>query len=75
MALAFLAAQRKDARNAKSAMQHRHFATVAAIIATLQLKEPALSHVIRHFTDELAGTNERFDRARFIAACRKEASP
>ena len=54
----------------RDVMQHRHFATVAAIIASLRLAEPAMSHVIKHFADELGATNSKFDRARFMAACR-----
>lgn len=53
-------------------MQHRHFATVATIIKSLE--DPSISkrdrHTLaRHFADELAGTNPRFDRQRFLAAC------
>lgn len=70
MALKPAAAARKDALGAKhpATMQHRHFAVIAGII----LDMPGLTArplVARHFADRLAGTNENFDRARFLKAC------
>ena len=64
-------ASRKDQRTGKSEMQHRHFATVATIIKGMTGEDfEGLRGVIaRRFADELASTNARFDRKRFIAAC------
>lgn len=68
----------KDRRTAGYVeMQHRHFATVAAIIRSMA-KVHNQEHgfidvrddVAEHFADELAKTNPRFDRKRFLAACR-----
>ena len=70
MALSTAAAARKDKTTGKVEMQHRHFTTIAAIIAGLRVHEPSRSHIIKHFADELAATNPKFDRTRFIAACR-----
>lgn len=79
MALAYLAARRKDQRTGKSIMQHRHFATVAAIIKNMDKvhnQEQGFidirEDVAYHFAAELASTNPKFDRARFIAACLTE---
>ena len=77
MPLTQTAAARKDARNAKSEMQHRHFATVAAILANApdftkhNSGNPIGAHrqLCRYFADELAETNPRFDRDRFLKAC------
>lgn len=76
MALTTEAATRKDKTTGLSEMQHRHFATVAAIIASMS-KVNNQEHgfidvredVAEHFADELAKTNPRFDRARFMRAC------
>lgn len=73
MALAFAAARRKDRRTGKAAMQHRHFTTVAEIIRTLPLDPSAHVTVAHHFANELADTNANFDRARFLAACKRES--
>ena len=52
------------------AMQHRHFAIIAAILAELDSTVPLDSWTLaRHFADELARTNSRFDRKRFLCAC------
>lgn len=71
MALKPEAALRKDKTNVNSEMQHRHFATVAGIIAGMadSWKERARVHIAHRFADELEHTNPRFDRARFLAAC------
>lgn len=74
MALKPAAALRKDQTNAGSSMEHRHFATVAAIIKGMRRVGDSTSnfdadHVAHHFADELAPTNPRFDRARFLKAC------
>ncbi len=68
MALTKQSAFRKDKTNAfASTMEHRHFATVAAIIAELGGKERrAMANL---FADRLRNTNPRFDRQRFLAAC------
>ena len=66
MALSEQAALNKDKRNAMSDMQHRHFATIAHIIRTMPGNRVRAAY---HFADELAKTNPRFDRARFLAAC------
>lgn len=71
MALAYLAARRKDARTGKAEMQHRHFATVAAIIKDFGYPQER-RRIAEHFARELASTNPRFDRERFIAACLAE---
>ena len=69
MALSTAAATRKDKTTGKSEMQHRHFATVAAIIASLPHGAKIQRQVAEHFADELATTNDRFDRRRFLQAC------
>jgi len=52
-------------------MQHRHFAVIAGLIADLDDKGIRI-HVAEHFRRGLARTNERFDGARFIKACKLE---
>ena len=70
MALSEKAAASKDKRTGLSEMQHRHFATIATILRNYRTTdESRKAHVIEHFADELARTNPRFDRSRFIAAC------
>lgn len=69
-------ATRKDKTSGLGEMQHRHFATVAAIIRGMD-KVHNQEHgfidiredVAEHFANELARTNPRFDRARFLRAC------
>ena len=68
MALSIKAATRKDERAGKSEMQHRHFATVATILRMLPLETYTQEIVVKHFADELATTNPRFDRTRFLKA-------
>lgn len=68
MALSTKAAANKDVRTGKSEMQHRHFATVAAILRMLPLDTQTQEKVARHFADELADCNPRFDRSRFLKA-------
>jgi len=70
------AALRKDTANASSDMQHRHFATVAALIKSLPTVHngeqgfiDVRQDVAAHFANGLARTNPRFDRARFLRAC------
>lgn len=64
-------AHRKDLRTGVSDMQHRHFATVAAIIRGMDGEdfEGLRPTIARRFADELATTNPRFDRRRFLLAC------
>ncbi len=69
MPLKPVAALAKDTRSGLGEMQHRHFATVAAIIAALP-DDMLTRAVADHFADKLAATNPRFDRKRFLAACR-----
>jgi hypothetical protein len=72
-------AARKDKNSAGCELQHRHSATIAAIIkrmAKVSNQEHGFidirDDVADHFADELANTNPRFDRERFLAACRAE---
>jgi enamine deaminase RidA (YjgF/YER057c/UK114 family) len=72
MALTTESALRKDKRSARhskmDAMQHRHFAVIAGIIANIPDKEIRFA-VTQQFVAALANTNSRFDRARFMRAC------
>lgn len=62
------AALRKDKTNAfASSMEHRHFATIAAIIA--ELRDVDRQSMADFFAERLPATNPRFDRKRFLAAC------
>lgn len=71
MVLTTEAALRKDKTNAHATLEHRHFATIAAIIADMPL---AFSGVVAlHFADALRHTNPKFDRARFLRACGVES--
>ena len=76
MTLSTAAALRKDKTDAVSGMEHRHFATVAAIIANMPTVHngeqgfvDVRQDVAYHFANGLARTNPRFDRARFLTAC------
>lgn len=67
-------ALRKDRTQAAHAtMEHRHFAFIAATIAGMPDFSPSLRtaklSTASTFADACAGTNARFDRARFFAAC------
>ncbi len=73
-------AHRKDIRSAEKAggswpgvLQHRHFAFIAATIKAMPDHAPSLRAQKRStalaFADACAGTNPRFDRARFLLAC------
>ena len=69
------AALRKDKTNAfASSMEHRHFATIAAILKSLHSVggESTRTWVAEYFANELASTNPRFDRRRFLTACGAE---
>lgn len=70
------AALRKDQTNANSDMQHRHFATVAALIKSMPTVHngeqgfiDVRQDIAAHFANGLAHTNAKFDRARFLRAC------
>ncbi|MEO1208426.1 MAG: hypothetical protein AAFX78_02690 [Cyanobacteria bacterium J06638_20] len=67
MTLTTESALAKDKRTGKAQMQHRHFATIAAIIASLP--KPIRYDVAEHFAFELRETNPKFDIDRFLAAC------
>lgn len=72
MALTAQSALRKDRTNAfASSMEHRHFATIAAIIA--ELRDEDRQAMADFFAERLCNTNPRFDRKRFLAACNAEA--
>lgn len=63
------AALRKDRGNAKQAvLEHRHYAVIAGVIrAGFGGADRAV--VANIFATNLAETNPRFDRARFLKAC------
>lgn len=66
-AITHITANRKDL-NAKTArFEHRHFATVAAIIRNMPAQGRA--DIARQFARELRTTNPRFQASRFLAAC------
>lgn len=69
MALSRETALRKDIRTANAGnlgpMEHRHFATIAAILRDLN----ADRETCQQWADRLRHTNPRFDRARFLLAC------
>jgi len=74
MALTETAVTLKDIRTGKADMEHRHFATIAAIIRNCDKGLiPCSTNATRQFmaelfADELADTNPKFNRARFIRA-------
>lgn len=78
------AAHAKDAGKL-APLQHRHFATIATIIKALgaddfsNVRDHCVSladaenlraDIAEHFAAKLAKTNDKFDRARFLAACK-----
>ena len=74
MTLTTESAARKDRTTGKTAtLEHRHFAFIAAALAgmpeAVNLDRAAWESVCRYFAKECAGTNPRFDRKRFMAAC------
>ena len=70
MALTTESALRKDRNTGKATLEHRHFATIAAIIRDMHgLDENDRKHVAFRFADELRTTNPKFDTKRFLAAC------
>lgn len=64
----------KDTRTADSSvsLQHRHFAFIAATIADLPFN--TREQTARAFSEACKRTNPRFDRERFLAACRAESA-
>jgi hypothetical protein len=50
-------------------MTHMHFRLIAATIASLNLDEASRLTTAISFANDLASTNPRFDRARFLDAC------
>jgi hypothetical protein len=62
------AALRKD-RRADAQLEHRHFAMIARIIATMPAKDRDNAAV--HFAVHLRSTNPRFDYERFLRAVRE----
>ncbi len=75
MPLKPVTAMRKDKSTGKFAgvqMQHRHFAFIANVIASLPTHAPSLraqkSSIASAFAEALVGTNPNFDRARFFTA-------
>lgn len=77
MPLSNSAALRKDRRTTDSAIKltHRHFALIARTIAEARRVEAytgVRQDYAAHFAFALQHTNPRFDRARFLTACRGE---
>lgn len=69
MPLTSEAALRKDRTTGLSPMQHRHFATIATIIAEGSSCPIERESVAYMFADRLSETNPNFDRDRFMRAC------
>lgn len=63
-------ATRKDRTTGQSAeLQHRHFAFIAAVIKDAPASSSEVEFWGKYFADACAGSNPRFDRRRFLAAC------
>jgi hypothetical protein len=72
MALTTKAAHRKDLRNDRAKMEHRHFAAIAAVIrdmGTAPVDSWTQTQIAGQFAAALRSTNPRFDRDRFMRAC------
>lgn len=74
MALKTAAANRKDINTAANgvALEHRHFAFIADVIAGIIADHDDLTpcaDVVEAFAYHCARTNPKFNRARFVAAC------
>jgi hypothetical protein len=75
MTLTTESALRKDKRGAgrtlNGTLQHRHFAVIAGILADQceHMPQEQWSLMCNRFADQLAYTNARFDRHRFLMAC------
>jgi hypothetical protein len=57
-----------------AALQHRHFAVIAGILANLDRDSLGLTqgqhlNICQDFASELSGTNPKFDERRFMVAC------
>lgn len=54
-------------------MSRKDFEMIARVLRETtggpDMPEPLRDHIARTFADELAATNPRFDRARFLKAC------
>lgn len=71
------AAASKDRRTEAVKLEHRHFATIAGIIRQMDKVHNGehgfidiREDVAEEFAAALARTNPRFDRERFLSACR-----
>ena len=72
MPLSIEAATAKDKRTGLAPMQHRHFSTIAAVLASMP-DRPSAEVAAHHFASELIKTNPAFNRARFLTACEVES--
>lgn len=74
MPLTTASAHRKDINTGLADMQHRHSATIAAIIRDMRNDNTESNfqadRVARHFAAGLAKTNPKFNAERFLAACK-----
>lgn len=70
MSLTSESALRKDHTTRTPAMQHRHFAAVARVIADMDyLSDAHRWNVADDFANMLTQSNPNFDRDRFMSAC------
>jgi len=70
MPLTMESALRKDKSSGKGSLEHRHFATIAAIITEISVPDESYRETLaKEFAWSLASTNPRFDKARFLRAC------
>jgi hypothetical protein len=74
MALTPESANRKDQNTGQNVvLQHRHFAFIASVIASMPdtnaAETDAKVRAMSAFADACALSNPRFDRARFVKAC------
>lgn len=65
MPLTIESALRKDRTSALGSLEHRHFATIAAILREMN----ATSDQCEQWADRLRSTNPHFSRSRFLRAC------
>lgn len=77
MPLSISAAASKDRNHGAAKFEHRHFATIAEIIRDMDKVHNGehgfvdiREDVAEEFANALARTNPRFDRERFLSACR-----
>ena len=56
-------------------MTRKHFEVIARMIREMQVSEKTRHDLALHFCKQLANINPLFNRERFIAACKPEASP